>query len=171
MSLMRNRQDNVEDAARAARMAKANANRYVLYRRLMRERGLPFPEMTRKEFSNEELSMSIFKSMDAALSRGKEDNEILIPEDSSRFPSLLTALVEEKDGKGAPRDRSVLLLSVEDGMWKCGLLCKSEGLSLWRSGETLLGALEALETEASSDAPEWRKMKNGPTRRTGQKGR
>lgn len=60
---------------------------------------------------------------------------------------------------GAPRERSMLLVFVEDGRFKVALQDRQEGRSLWAGADSISEALRALESALKSGNGDWRQMK------------
>lgn len=74
-----------------------------------------------------------------------------------QYPLLLEHLTHTTYDDGSPRDTSTLLVTTGDGMWKCMLKDRQEGLVLWVSAPTLTQALQLLDDCCGSDDTHWRR--------------
>jgi hypothetical protein len=83
--------------------------------------------------------------------------EVSDPEFASKYPALHCFLCSTKTPKDAPRKTSSITLFCEDGGFKASLNERELGLSLYATGESVLGALEALETRLCAPKVEWRR--------------
>ena len=95
---------------------------------------------------------------------GRGDDGSIGPSDdtlSSDHPLLHEHLVTANWEDGSERETSTLLLFVGQGAWKACLNNRSEGLTLWASGSSLAGAMEALERALDTSAPDWRRNRPG----------
>lgn len=73
-----------------------------------------------------------------------------------KMPCLHMLLCAVKHDDGSKRDPAMLTVVTEQGMWKAGIKEKTLNASLWRSGETLQMALQALENALSEGTADWR---------------
>lgn len=76
-----------------------------------------------------------------------------------RSPTLGHFLCDEVWPDGELRQRSTLVVFVEDGMFKACLSDKDSGTSLWASCKSFDDLLEALEARLTDDRPDWRKAR------------
>jgi len=72
------------------------------------------------------------------------------------YPILSEQLGDDRWDDGTPREVSTLGLKVEDGRIVASLNDKECKRSLYRSGETVKGALVALEKALSDPGADWR---------------
>jgi len=77
------------------------------------------------------------------------------------LPGVLEYLEADHYPDGATRERSALIVLVQDGIVKVCLSDKDQGQSIWRSGSSLEDALLALEAEVTGPQPDWRSMTGG----------
>jgi hypothetical protein len=82
---------------------------------------------------------------------------------SKDCPALAEFLTERLDDVNKPRVTSTLGISCEDGVWKCCLTDRAQAggkmdYKLWKSGSTLLEALQALDMALRDGTAEWRKF-------------
>ena len=80
------------------------------------------------------------------------------------YPAIWEYLTLEAHEDGTPRERSMLMILVEDGIVKGCLQDRDQGQSLWASGSGVPGVLEALDRHLQAGTGEWRVMrvvKNG----------
>jgi hypothetical protein len=85
------------------------------------------------------------------------------PEFLARLPALYEFLAEQMTAEGFPRVTSTLQVSCEDSLWKVALTDRAQkggtfDYKLWRSGDTLFNALEALDAALQSGTADWRKF-------------
>jgi hypothetical protein len=73
------------------------------------------------------------------------------------YPALHAFLTSSLTPKGAPRKTSSITLFCEDGSFKASLNERELGLSLYATGESVQGALEALELRLCAPKVEWRR--------------
>jgi hypothetical protein len=78
------------------------------------------------------------------------------PKYAKRYPTLWEYLSKGHWPDGEVRKRSSLVVFAEDGKLKGCLSERESELSLWASGSTLEGLLEALEARLTEPDPEWR---------------
>jgi len=82
---------------------------------------------------------------------------------AEKFPALIEFLTEALDEAGKVRVTSTLLVSCEDGRWKVCLVDRAQlggkfDYKLWVSGDTLYGALKALDDQLQDGSAEWRRF-------------
>jgi len=73
-----------------------------------------------------------------------------------KHPRLAEHLTETKWSDGAVRQTSTLTVFIEGELWKVALNDREGSCSLYKSGDSLVHALESLEKALSSPEPEWR---------------
>lgn len=78
---------------------------------------------------------------------------------AERSPTLGHFLCDECWPDGEARQRSTLVVFVEDGTFKACLSDKDSGTSLWASCKSFDDLLEALEARLTDDRPDWRKAR------------
>jgi hypothetical protein len=107
-----------------------------------------------------EVCMSFFKRPDATVGGGgKGSGKVEDKDFAKEAPTLLAYLQEDAWPDGQDRQRSSIVLFVEDGMLKACLSEKDTSSTLWASSRNFWGILEALEGRLTEDAPDWRKSK------------
>ena len=87
----------------------------------------------------------------------------------SEFPALHEYLSLGTNADGTPRRTATLTLFTEHGSWKCFLNERDAGASLCASGDTVSGALSALEVMLEAENTPWRfseREKPDPARRS-----
>jgi hypothetical protein len=91
---------------------------------------------------------------------------------ASRCPALVEYLTEREDEEGRARTTSTLLVAAEDGVWKVCLTDRASptgnwDYKAWKSGDTIMEALMALDRDLQENTLEWRKFPKWkpPTRR------
>jgi hypothetical protein len=77
-------------------------------------------------------------------------------------PALVEFLTEREDEEGRARVTSTLLVLCEDGLWKVCLTDRAQpggkfDYRLWKSGPTVMQALQALDVSLQEATAEWRK--------------
>ena len=75
------------------------------------------------------------------------------------MPLLHAHLVDRTWDDGGDRCTSTLLVFAEDGLWKGCLHDREEKATLWASGGTIRGVMEALEALLSEGHGMWRRDK------------
>lgn len=75
------------------------------------------------------------------------------------YPAIWEYLTLEVHEDGAPRERSMLMILVEDGIVKGCIQDRDQGQSLWASGSGVPGVLEALDRHLQAGTGEWRVMR------------
>jgi len=78
---------------------------------------------------------------------------------NERAPTLAHFLCDASWPDGEERQRSTIVVFVEDGMFKACLSDKDSGTSLWASCRSFDDLLEALEARLTDDRPDWRKAR------------
>lgn len=73
------------------------------------------------------------------------------------LPAIWEYLTLDTHDDGKARQRSTLMVLVEDGTVKCCLNDRDQSRSMWVAGDTTEGALEALEAVLASGEGIWRK--------------
>lgn len=81
---------------------------------------------------------------------------------ASTCPALIEFLTEREDEEGRPRVTSTLLIAAEDGLWKVCLTDRAQkggsfDYKLWKSGKTIMEALQAVDADLQEGKAEWRK--------------
>lgn len=129
----------------------------------------PHPvEMVLESGSIERWIMSFLRRKDQAEAKRAMVNAALAGEWAKKHPALWEFLTCEEYPDGSPRERSMLCLFVENGVFKGALQDRDQQQSLWASGDALESVLEALEAKvASGDDCEWRAM--GGVKKTGKR--
>lgn len=72
------------------------------------------------------------------------------------FPALGEFLTETKYPDGKSRETSTITVFVQDGMVKVCLNDRDQGRVLFRAGEDVVTALQALEDALTGDDADWR---------------
>jgi len=88
------------------------------------------------------------------------------------YPAIWEYMTLEEHEDGAARERSLLMILVEDGIVKGCVQDRDQGQSLWASGTGVPGVLEALDRHLQEGTGEWRQMRqqgNGKAPRKGGK--
>lgn len=99
--------------------------------------------------------MALRKVQKVAQGHGVESTHT--PDDLEEFPTLWEHLSCLQYPDGSKRETSCLVIVAEGGTWKGCLSDKDNERSLWRTSDSLLGLLIALEQAATLDDPrEWR---------------
>jgi len=78
------------------------------------------------------------------------------PEWLQEYPALHEYVTLGTNPDGSVRRTSTLTLFAESGTWKCFLNERDSGASLCASGDTVSGALAALEVMLEGETPPWR---------------
>jgi hypothetical protein len=107
-----------------------------------------------------EVTMSFFKKPGATVGGGGKGAGRVEDKDwSKEAPTVLAYLQEDVWPDGEARQRSSIILFVEDGMLKGCLSDKDSAMTLWASSSSFWGILEALEGRLTEDSPDWRKAR------------
>jgi hypothetical protein len=114
-------------------------------------------QLTDEEFLMEYMLMGAFEKMfGKVLVKGAavaaEDAEF-----TRRWPCVSLLMTALRDDAGKVRTVATLTVVCEDGSFKAGLKERDQQLSLWRSGETMQGVLDALETALESGTADWKR--------------
>lgn len=106
-----------------------------------------------------EVVMSYFKkpSVGEPMKKGKK-GEALVPEIVGA-PTVAHFLGSDAWPDGEVRERSSLVIFVEDSVFKACLSEKNLQATLWATSATFAGLLEALEDRLTADAPDWRRAR------------
>lgn len=83
------------------------------------------------------------------------------PEAFARWPRLMEHLTCDEWEDKTSRDRSTLIVFVEGYRWKVCLSAKSEGEVAFMTGDSLYGALDAIELGLVNDSLDWRVSREG----------
>jgi len=83
----------------------------------------------------------------------------------SAYPLLFEHLAAVTWEDGSARETSTLMVLCELGRVKLGLNDRSEGRSLWVTGDTLEAALAVLEGSLRTGSADWRAKPQTPSRR------
>jgi len=78
---------------------------------------------------------------------------------AERAPTLGHFLCDESWPDGEARQRSTLVIFVEDGNFKACLSDKDSNTSLWASCKSFDDLLEAMESRLTDDRPDWRRAR------------
>jgi len=78
------------------------------------------------------------------------------------YPTLCERLTETTFADGSKRITDTITVFSQDRTWRAALNDRETGDVIFVSAETLVGLLEALETELVSDEPNWRTKKGDP---------
>lgn len=73
-----------------------------------------------------------------------------------KYPTLIEWLEAETWADGTKRERSSIIVFVQDGEWRAGLLDKNTQQNLWVTSGDLQGLFKALETRLGDPAADWR---------------
>lgn len=104
--------------------------------------------------------MDFFKKPNLKGGGGESGDSVIIPQCLlDRAPTLGHFLCDECWPGGEVRQRSSLVVFVEDGVFKACLSDKDSGSSLWSSCRSFDDLLEAIEARLTDDRPDWRKAK------------
>lgn len=76
---------------------------------------------------------------------------------ASQYPALCEHMTAVAFPSGNERELSTLTIIVEDGRVKACCNDKANRQSIWRSGDSIAAALEALEAAVADDRSEWRR--------------
>jgi hypothetical protein len=103
--------------------------------------------------------MSFFKkpALGDAPRKGKK-GELILPEIPGA-PTVCHFLASDTWPDGEVRERSTLVVFVEDGQFKVCLSEKNLNATLWATASSFAGLLEALEDRLTADAPDWRRQR------------
>jgi hypothetical protein len=94
----------------------------------------------------------IDQAIDAAASKSATVAE------ATQWPQLLEYLTASVYPDGSRRQQSSLVALCDGPLWRCCLSDRDNGRVLWKSGATLVDALEAIELSLLGDDPsEWRR--------------
>lgn len=77
---------------------------------------------------------------------------------AERFPDLWEFIASLRWPDGSGRVPGTVLLLVEDGVCKCWLNDKAQGLSCWVSGSTFDQTLAAAERAVQGSGADWRRQ-------------
>lgn len=120
--------------------------------RVVPSRKVPFDTLE----SLEEFAMSFFDRLPAE-KNGQPGADL--PKDTmfqKDYPALWQFMTADEYEKDKPRQRSSLMVFVEEGAFKIRLSEETKNCSCWVTGPTFLEALDALEKRITSANPEWR---------------
>lgn len=82
------------------------------------------------------------------------------PEGAKKWPRIWEHLSTCRWEDGTVRQTSTLTICLEGGKLKACVNDRSMRASLWRSGDTLTGALETLEKALGQEGADWRPWKS-----------
>jgi len=80
---------------------------------------------------------------------------------AANHPAIWEYLTLEQHDDGSVRQRSMLMVLVEDGVCKVCVQDRDQGKSLWVSSSSITGALAALESHLQGGTGDWRQMRDG----------
>lgn len=140
------------DKARARRKRFALADRYC---ECCHGSDVPRPWVF--ECVHEELHMGVLDDVFGSVKRGEADTAATDDTMSGRFPTLIELMTSTVKVNGRRRQVSTLTILAEDGVFKVGLRDRDNAVSLWVSGDGVLGALEAIERALNERPVAWRK--------------
>lgn len=83
----------------------------------------------------------------------------------ARCPMLYEYLSSATWEDASPRELSTLLFQLEDGLWKACLNDRACERSLWRTGQSMGDAIDALESALVAQTADWRRWRAGSTKR------
>lgn len=79
----------------------------------------------------------------------------------SRFPALWEWLSVDAYDDGGARETATLLIFFDEGAFKCCLNDRDQGRSLWATGGSFDGAMQALEAFLATGEGDWRSNQSG----------
>lgn len=103
--------------------------------------------------------MSFFKKPNGAPVGKGQDKRIEDKDLLKEAPTLAAYLQEDAWPDGEARQRSTMVVFVEEGTFKACLSEKDAGMSLWAASGSFWGILEAMEARLTEDRPDWRKAR------------
>lgn len=155
-------QDGLRPCVRIGRLRRSTAFVVYLFRGpvLLWCESCPHPvEIERGGSTLEGWLMAFLKKREAVERKRSDLAAERAGEWAKAHPALWEYLVSEEYPDGAPRERSMLCVFVENGLFKAALQDRDQQQSLWAAGEALESVLEALEAKCvSGDPSEWRAM-------------
>lgn len=84
---------------------------------------------------------------------------------SAQYPALTEYLTADRDDEGKARETATLMVNITDGRFNVGLHDRQDHSWLWKSSNSLSGALTALEMAIQDGTGDWRKTKGKNSKR------
>lgn len=102
----------------------------------------------------------LVQAIDTVKARG-----VAVPE-ATDYPLMMEYLTHDKYDDGSARQTSVIIVTCTGDSWRVCLTDKDQQRVMWKQGQTLQDALQAVELALMSDDPgEWRKSAESTPRR------